>query len=132
MLNRVKASDPDLTLTKTLEEALAGSPRALHHVLRLFVSGSTPRTVRAIKNIRALCEEQLRDRYELEIVDIYQHPEQARPEQIVAVPTLVKKLPLPLRQIIGDMSDTEKVLVGLDILVREVQVERREEEGDGR
>ena len=73
--------------------------------LRLFVTGSTPRSTRAIQNIRALCEEKLHGRYDLEVIDIYQHPEQVKPEQIVVTPTLVKKLPLPFRKIIGDLSD---------------------------
>jgi circadian clock protein KaiB len=88
--------------------------------LRLFVSGSTPRSVRAIQNIRAICEHQLCGRYELEVVDLYQHPEFAKPEQIIATPTLVRKLPLPIRKIIGDLSDTERVLIGLDIIVRNI------------
>ncbi len=91
---------------------------AEHYVLRLFVTGSTPRSARAIQNIRALCEEKLHGRYDLEVIDIYQHPEQVKPEQIVVTPTLVKKLPLPFRKIIGDLSDKERVLVGLDIVPR--------------
>ncbi len=90
-----------------------------HYRLRLFVSGTTPRSARAIQNIRALCEEKLHGRYDLEVIDIYQHPEQIKPEQIVVTPTLVKKLPLPFRKIIGDLSDKERVLVGLDIIPRE-------------
>ena len=104
--------------TQAFEEALAAQPAAAHYRLRLFVSGSTPRSARAIQNIRALCEERLRDRYELEVIDIYQHPEQIKPEEIVVTPTLVKKLPLPFRRIIGDLSDKQRVLVGLDIVPR--------------
>ncbi len=88
-------------------------------MLRLFISGTTPRSSRAIQNIRAICEEKLQGRYELEVIDIYQHTDQARPEQIVVTPTLVKKLPLPVRKLIGDLSDKERVLVGLDIRPRE-------------
>jgi circadian clock protein KaiB len=84
------------------------------------VSGSTPRSARAIQNIRELCEEKLHGRYDLEVIDIYQHPEQIKPEQIVVTPTLVKKLPLPFRKIIGDLSDQERVLVGLDLIPREL------------
>jgi circadian clock protein KaiB len=102
--------------TKAFEAALAGQPEAPHYRLRLFVTGSTPRSARAIQNIRAVCEEKLHGRYDLEVIDIYQHPEQIRPEQIVVTPTLVKKLPLPVRKIIGDLSDIERVLVALDIL----------------
>jgi circadian clock protein KaiB len=101
---------------KAFEIALTGQPATAHYLLRLFVTGSTPRSARAIQNIRALCEEKLRGRYDLAVIDIYQHPEQAKPEQIVVTPTLVKKLPLPFRKIIGDLSDKERVLVGLDIV----------------
>ena len=104
--------------TRAFEDALAAQPHAGHYVLRLFVSGSTPRSARAIQNIRALCEERLHGRYDLEVIDIYQHPEQVKPEQVVVTPTLVKKLPLPFRKIIGDLSDKERVLVGLDIVPR--------------
>jgi circadian clock protein KaiB len=104
--------------TKAFEDALAAEPSGEHYRLRLFVSGSTPRSVRAIKNIRALCDEKLQGRYELEVIDIYQHPECAKPQQIVVTPTLVKSLPLPFRKIIGDLSDKERVLVGLDLVLR--------------
>jgi circadian clock protein KaiB len=98
------------------EVALAAEPDAAHYCLRLFVSGQTPNSIRAIQNVKALCEERLNGRYELEVIDIYQHPERLKPEQIVATPTLVKKLPLPIRKIIGDLSDKERVLMGLKIL----------------
>ena len=101
---------------QAFEEALGAGMDTARYRLRLFISGSTPRSARAIQNIRALCDEKLRGRYELEVIDIHQHPEQARPEQIVVTPTLVKQLPLPFRKIIGDLSDREKVLVGLDII----------------
>lgn len=107
-----------VSATQAFEEALAAEPHEGHYLLRLFVTGSTPKCTRAIENIRALCEEKLQGRYDLEVVDVYQHPEQARPEQIVVTPTLVKKLPLPLRKIIGDLSDTDRVLVGLDLIPR--------------
>jgi circadian clock protein KaiB len=79
------------------------------------VTGSTPRSTKAIQNIRALCEQHLRGRYDLEVIDIYQQPVLARGEQIIAAPTLIKKLPEPLRKVVGDLSDTEKVLMGLDL-----------------
>lgn len=97
------------------EDALAGRGETPRYCLRLFVSGTTTRSARAIQNIRALCEEELQGRYELEVIDIYQHPEQLHRDQILVTPTLVKKLPLPFRKIIGDLSDKEKVLVGLDL-----------------
>jgi circadian clock protein KaiB len=85
------------------------------YILRLFVTGTTPQSVKAITNIKHICEEHLKGRYDLEIVDLYQQPDLAKGEQIIAAPTLIKKLPLPLRRIIGDMSNTERVLVGLEI-----------------
>jgi circadian clock protein KaiB len=103
---------------KAFDEALGPQGQAEHYVLRLFVTGSTARSARAIQNIRALCEEKLHGRYDLEVIDIYQHPERLKPEQIIVTPTLVKKLPLPFRRIIGDLSDKERVLAGLDIVPR--------------
>jgi circadian clock protein KaiB len=83
--------------------------------LWLFVTGVSPRSSRAIVNVRKVCEEYLAGRYELNVIDILQKPEVAKAEQIFAAPTLVKKLPLPLRRLIGDMSETDRLLVGLDI-----------------
>jgi len=85
------------------------------YVLRLYIAGVTPKSTRAIMNVKKICEEHLKGRYELEVIDIYQQPILAKGEQIIAVPTLLKKLPLPLRKLVGDMSDTEKILVGLDL-----------------
>ena len=111
--------------TKAFEDALAAEPESRHYRLRLFVSGSTPRSTRAIQNIRAICEEKLQGRYDLEVIDIYQHPELVKPEEIVVTPTLVKKLPVPVRRIIGDLSDQERVLVGLDLVALEPPARRR-------
>jgi circadian clock protein KaiB len=86
-----------------------------HYVLRLYVTGSTARSTRAIQNIRALCEEHLQGRYDLEVIDIYQQPGNARREQIIAAPTLIKQLPTPLRKLVGDLSNTDQVLMGLDL-----------------
>ncbi len=85
------------------------------YVLRLYVAGKSPKSVNAIANIKKICEENLQGRYELEVIDLYQQPQLAQGEQIIALPTLIRKLPVPLRRIIGDMSNTERVLVGLDI-----------------
>jgi circadian clock protein KaiB len=85
------------------------------YVLRLYVTGMTPRSLRAITNIKKICEEHLKGRYDLEVIDIYQRPTLAEGEQIIAAPTLIKKLPLPLRRFIGDMTSTEKILLGLDL-----------------
>lgn len=85
------------------------------YVLKLFVTGMTPKSKRSIKKIKEICEIYLKDRYELEIVDLYQNPEKAREAQVIAAPTLIKKLPLPLRKIIGDLTNEEKVIVGLNL-----------------
>lgn len=85
------------------------------YLLRLYVSGMTPRSLRAIENIKRICEEHLRGRYKLEVIDVYQRPVLARGEQIVAAPTLIKHLPAPLRRFIGDMTNTEHILLGLDL-----------------
>jgi circadian clock protein KaiB len=84
--------------------------------LRLFITGTTPRSTRAIENMRRICEENLHGCYDLEVVDIYQNPEATVELQVVATPTLVKILPEPLRRIIGDLSDEERVLAGLDLI----------------
>jgi len=85
------------------------------YILRLYITGTTSRSVLAITNLKKICEEYLEGRYELEVIDLYQMPALARDEQIIAAPTLIKKLPLPFRRIIGDMSNVEKVLMGLDL-----------------
>lgn len=85
------------------------------YVLRLFITGATPNSVRAITNIKALCEAYLKGRYSLEIIDVYQQTEIAEKEQLIALPLLIKKLPLPEKRMIGDLSDTGKVLKGLGI-----------------
>lgn len=101
--------------TAAFEKLVAGPSSGERYVLRLYVTGMTPRSTEAFASIKALCEDRLHGRYELEVVDIYQHPQLAIDEQIVAVPTLVKKLPAPLRRLVGDLSNEERVLVGLDL-----------------
>ena len=96
-------------------EAAAGAHANARYVLRLYVTGTTPHSTRAIVNIRKICEEHLQGRYDLEIIDIFQNSTLAEGEQIIAAPTLIKKLPLPLRRFIGDMSKTERILLGLDL-----------------
>jgi circadian clock protein KaiB len=86
------------------------------YVLQLFITGATPNSLRAVTNIRQICDDHLKDNYELEIVDVYQQREMAEKEQIIALPLLIKKLPLPQRRMIGDLSDTEKVLKGLGLV----------------
>jgi circadian clock protein KaiB len=92
-----------------------------HYKLRLFITGSTPRSTRAIENLRRICTENLDGRYEIEVIDVYERPETTRDLQIVATPTLVKVLPEPMRRIIGDLSDELKVLAGLDLAPRPAQ-----------
>ena len=83
--------------------------------LRLYVAGQTPKSIRAFANLRVLCEAHLKGRYQIEVIDLMEHPQLARGDQIVAIPTLVRRLPPPMRKIIGDLSNTERVLVGLDV-----------------
>lgn len=85
------------------------------HILTLYIAGKTQKAVRAIENIHKYCDEHLKDRYSVEVVDIKDHPELAARHQIIATPTLIKKLPEPIRVLVGDLSDKEKVLVGLNI-----------------
>ena len=85
------------------------------YLLKLYVTGMTPQSIHAIENLKQICEDHLKGRYNLEVVDLYKNPDLAAGEQIIAAPTLIKKLPLPLRRIIGDMSNTDRVLVGLDL-----------------
>ena len=106
--------------TEVFEEALKG--RALKrakYILRLYVTGSSGRSLRAVYNLKKLCEEHLPDDYDLEVIDIYKDPEAAREAQIIAAPTLVKKLPQPIRKFVGDLSNTQKILVGLDVYKRQ-------------
>ena len=86
------------------------------YVLKLYVTGKTPRSTRAVENLRAICDEYLEGRYDLEVIDIYQQPALLAGEQIIAAPTLVKKHPLPMRRLVGDMSNRARVLVGLDLV----------------
>jgi circadian clock protein KaiB len=84
-------------------------------LLRLYVAGQTPKCIRAFENLKRLCEEHLANRYEIEIVDLLERPQLGRGDQILAIPTLVRRLPAPMKKIIGDLSNTERVLVGLDL-----------------
>ena len=102
------------TATEALEAASLAA-KSQPYTLRLYVAGLTPRSQQAIRTITAICEEHLKGRCDLEVIDIYQHPVLAKGDQIIAAPTLVKKLPPPLRKIIGNMADKEKILVGLDL-----------------
>ncbi len=99
------------------------------YILRLYIAGNTPQSARAIVNIREICETHLKGRYQLEVIDIHQQAALAKGEQIIAVPTLIKYLPLPLKKIIGDLSKTDRVLFGLDI--REVAEDGKSESKEG-
>ena len=96
----------------------AGQAAAKNYVLRLYVSGMTSRSMAAIENIQAVCEAHLQGSYKLQVIDIYQQPELASSAQIIAAPTLIKQLPLPLRKLVGDFSEKEQVLVGLGLAPR--------------
>ena len=103
-----------MTATKPNQDKTAGREERQYQ-LTLYVSGSSPRSVRAIENIRKLCEKRLNGRYQLEVVDLYQQPQRASAAQVVATPTLIKMLPLPIRRLVGDLAEEEKVLKGLGL-----------------
>lgn len=100
---------------KAPETAKANAAENAQYVLRLYVSGATPRSAEAIANLSEICESRLKGRYDLQVIDVYQQPELARGKDIVAVPTLIKQLPLPLRRLVGNLSREERVLIGLDL-----------------
>lgn len=106
--------------TQAFEDALKGPAlKRAKYILRLYVTGSSGRSLSAVRNLKKICEEHFPDDYDLEVIDIYTNPTAAREEQIIAAPTLVKQLPRPLRKFVGDLSNTEKILVGLDIYERQ-------------
>lgn len=104
-----------MTKTPARKKARPAREKRTKYLLRLYVTGTTGKSMRAIQNVRRICEEHLHDLYDLEVVDIYKNLPLARGDQIIAAPTLIKRLPAPLRRLIGDMSDEQRVLVGLDI-----------------
>jgi circadian clock protein KaiB len=93
------------------------TPEVEHFQLRLYVAGQTPKSLQAFANLKKICEEHLKGRYQIEVIDLIENPQLAKGDQILAIPTLVRKLPHPLRKIIGDLSNTERVLVGLDLRI---------------
>jgi circadian clock protein KaiB len=113
---RKKGSAKRKTATEAFESASNGKDK---FVLRLYIAGTTPRSTRAVMNIKEICEKNLTKHYDLEVIDIYQQPGMAKDQQIIAAPTLVKELPRPLRKFIGDMSNTNKILVGLSVKLKE-------------
>ena len=109
--------------TREMEKTLAAKNQE-KYTLRLYVTGVTPASKAAIMNIKKICEENLKGRYDLEVIDIYQQPVLARDEQILAAPTLIKKLPLPIRRFIGDMTNKERILVGLDLRPQKDKIQK--------
>ncbi|MEO6035791.1 MAG: circadian clock KaiB family protein [Verrucomicrobiota bacterium] len=101
--------------TALFENLLKNSDAIQHYQLRLYITGTTARSSQAIANIRALCNEFLDGHYDLEVIDIYQQPAEATKEQIIAAPTLIKESPIPPKRLIGDLSDRDKVIVGLSL-----------------
>jgi len=100
---------------KSARVAEKGLSKRKKYSLRLYVTGQTPRSTASIRNIREVCDEFLKGRYELKVIDLYKQPELAQEAQVVATPTLIKKLPLPLRRLVGDLSNKNEVLLGLDL-----------------
>lgn len=109
-----KKTVPDAT--QEFEEAVVRkASRRAEYILRLYVTGLTPRSLKAISNLKRFCEEHFPDDYELEVIDIYKNPNAAREANVIAAPTLIKKLPEPLRRFVGDLSNTHKLLVGMGL-----------------
>jgi circadian clock protein KaiB len=111
--------------TDAFEKALK-SQSGKKYILRLFVSGMTPSSLKAIKNLKKMCLEHLDVQFELEVIDVYQQPELVKSEEIIAVPTLIKKLPLPIKKFIGDLSDRENILLGLNIFPKKKDLSDQE------
>jgi circadian clock protein KaiB len=101
-----------------MELRMSESNAKEYYNLRLYVAGQTPKSLQAFANLKNICEEHLQGRYQIEVIDLLVNPQLAKGDQILAIPTLVRRLPEPLRKIIGDLSDTERVLIGLDLRPR--------------
>lgn len=114
-MSKQHTSKQPTSATEDFERMLEGDSSEEKYVLRLYVTGMTPRSTEAISRIKDICEERLKGRYELDVIDIYQQGILAKGEQIIATPTLIKKLPLPLRRLVGDLSNKQRVLLGLDL-----------------
>lgn len=123
-----KIRDSNTEFESAISEAAKSNQK---YILRLYITGMTSKSTQAIQNVKKICEEHLKGRYELEVVDISQQPVLARGEQIIATPTLIKRLPEPLRRFIGNMSDTDKILLGLDVISKgEPKSKRKPEKRD--
>ena len=105
------------TATEAMERAVADQGKG-KYVLKLYITGMTPRSQQALRNLEKVCREHLSNNYELEVIDIYQQPNLAKGDQIIAVPTLIKQLPAPLRRLIGDLSQEDRIILGLDLRPR--------------
>ena len=112
MKNQSKKS---FDVTQEYEQLFVNGRQGEEYVLRLYITGMTPRSAEALASIKAICEKHLAGRYALEVIDLYQHPALAREDQIIAAPTLIKQLPAPLRRLVGNLAHEERVLVGLDL-----------------
>lgn len=115
-MSKKKPKKKQLTTTEQFENALKKKDN-VQYSLRLFVTGITPKSLEAIEHVRSLCEKHLKGRYTLEIIDIYKEPSKASKNQIIATPTLLKKLPLPIKKFVGNMERYDKILAGLDIKI---------------
>lgn len=107
-----RTSEENETMAESFEQAIAQRNQQ-HYCLRLYVAGTTPHSTQSLERLKAICEDYLQGRYELEVIDVYQTELK---DNIIAIPTLIKQLPLPIRRIVGDLSDTEKVLMGLNLV----------------
>lgn len=114
-MNKQRIPRPTASLVEILKKSTPAERAAETWDLRLYVAGQSPRSIAAFANLKKICEEHLSGRYNIEVVDLVQHPQLAAGDQIVAIPTLVRKLPQPLRRIVGDLRDTERALVGLQL-----------------
>ncbi len=112
--NGKKVKSDHTNQAEVFTRALKKAPNP-RYALRLYVTGTTPRSMRAIENLKQICEDNLKGHYALEVIDIYQQPRLAQSQDIVAAPTLIKSLPLPVRRLIGDMANKDRILVGLDL-----------------
>ena len=104
--------------TKSTRSVLPVKEKLETYILRLYVAGQTPKSMTAFDNLKRICEEYLEGRYQIQVVDLLKDPQLASGDQILAIPTLVRRLPAPIRKIIGDLSNTERVLIGLDLVPR--------------
>ncbi len=111
----LKRTKKSAAKTKPAKRSSAGASDVWN--LRLYIAGQTPKSLTAFANLKKLCEEHLKGKYTIDVIDLLQNPQLAKGDQILAIPTLVRKLPVPIRKIIGDLSNTERVLVGLDLIV---------------